>query len=447
MKKIIKILILICFSQTAFSAITIEITQSNAQAVPIAIVPFKHEANIGGFTDIIMRNLKNSGQFKVLEQTKMPSRPSQIDQLKFKEWKRLGVELVLLGKVQHQGSEMSVQFELVDLYQSDNAKTDTNLALKDRLIRQFSKSAMLAQKFVVDYKKKRQLAHKVSDIVYEKITGERGIFSTKIVYVAVEEVANSKFEYRLEISDADGFNGKTLLKSTQPILSPDWSPDGKKLTYVSFENRKPEVYIQELISGKRLKIAGFKGINSAPAWSPNGRFLSMSLSKDGNPEIYIYDISNNKFERITRNNSIDTEPNWSPDGNSLIFTSDRGGSPQVYKYDISSRNTQRITYSGKYNARARFTPDGSRIIMVHRIENKYHIASQDIGTGAIFVLTSTPSDESPSVSPNGSMVLYATRHGNAGVLSAISMDGQVRLRLPSIRGQVKEPAWSPFFKS
>jgi TolB protein len=287
----------------------------------------------------------------------------------------------------------------------------------------------------------RHTAHKIADVIYEKLTGDKGVFSTRITYVAKQ---GKRFE--LQVADADGYGAQTVLASAEPIISPSWSPDGTRLAYVSFEQKKPVVYVQSLTTGVRRALANFWGSNSAPTWSPDGRRLAVVLTKDGGSQIYLINADGGGVTPLTRNSAINTEPNFSPDGELLLFTSDRGGSPQIYGMPARGGEARRITFEGTYNVSPRFNPDGKSFTFIQRNGGRFNVAVQDMATRQVQVLTDGTMDESPSFAPNGRMILYATEVRGRGILSAVSSDGRVKQRLTADVGDVREPAWGPLPK-
>lgn len=418
-------LILLTVTLGAKAELTAIITKGIDNATPIAIVPFGWTQSSRLPEDvaaIVHADLHRSGQFKPLERADMLSRPTEASQVFYRDWKVLGTEYIVIGRMQPAGGgQYRADFELFDVFQQRSVKKGT-----------------------VTSNNLRGMAHYISDVIYEAITGIRGAFSTRMLYVTMEHLQARKQRYRLYVADVDGFNEKIILESPEPILSPNWAPNGRHIAYVSFQSTRPAIYIQDTATGRQQKITGFPGLNGAPSFSPDGRQLSMTLSKDGNPEVYIMDVATGSLRRVTNHYSIDTEATWSPDGQSLIFTSERGGSPQIYRQHIATGKVERLTFEGSYNARPALTPDGRFLAMVHRSNGVFHIAVKDLVKGTFNILTETDLDESPSIAPNASMILYATLKGGRGVLGAVSLDGRVKVQLPSRFGDVREPSWSPF---
>lgn len=414
----------------AQARLVIEITGGVEGAMPIAIVPFSGErAYDDPLSEVISANLARSGRFAPLERDALPARPSRAGEIDFSRWRGVGTDHIVIGRTQAQeDGEILVQFQLFDVLRGVQ---------------------MAGYSLSVPPQRMRRLAHQISDIVYERITGERGAFETRVSYVAVERVEDERM-FRLAVADADGHNEQIILSSRQPLMSPSWSPDGRRLAYVSFEEGRSEIYMQDINTGQREKLASHRGINSAPAWSPDGRYLAMTLSRDGRPEIYIMDMRSRELSRITNNPGIDTEPAWAPDGRSLVFTSNRGGRPQIYQQALQGIRPQgsarRVTFEGNYNARARFSPDGKSLAVVHGEGNRFRIAVLELESGHLRLLTDTGHEESPSFAPNGSMIIFASERHHRGVLEAVSVDGRAHQRLGARRGDVREPAWSPFLR-
>ncbi len=427
MKSALTVLIAIISSlaMQAYASLTIEITQGVDNPTPIAVVPFSGASGLPeDLQEIVSNDLKRSGLFEPLPKSNMLSMPSTESEVHYRDWRVLGSSYLVIGQLNAANGTHSLQFELYDV-------------LAQRKVFQKKVSGSQAQL--------RDLAHAVSDAVYESITGIKGAFATKILYIE-DSLKPGSDRYRLMYADADGAREKILFKSSEPILSPTWSNDMSRIAYVSFETSRPAVFVQNLATGERTQVTNFKGLNGAPSWSPDDSTLALVLSKDGNPEIYTLVLATGALNRITNHFSIDTEPNWTVDGKSIIFTSNRGGSPQIYQANVANKRVERVTFEGDYNARPRVSPDGRTLVMIHRRDGIFHIASQDLKTGDMRILTETGLDESPSIAPNGAMLLYATKHQNKGVLGAVSMDAGVKFRLPSKQGDVREPAWSPFPK-
>ena len=421
---------LFLYGPLARAELTIEITQGRDEAASIAVVPFRWQVqgNLdASLTGIVAADLKRSGQFRPLPVSDMLATPHQKSEVHYRDWRLSGVDYLLIGRVQQDiaAGQLRVQFELFDVLRESRILFERVNSAETQL---------------------RDVAHYISDKVYENLTGVKGAFSTKILYVAANNFRDGSQRFRLIKADADGERELVVLDSTEPVLSPSWSPDGKQVAYVSFEDQRPGIYRQVVASGEREKLTGFPGLNSAPAWSPDGSRLALVLSRDGNPEIYVMELKTGELRRLTQHFGIDTEPDWMPDGKSLVFTSNRGGKPQIYRLELSSGQIQRLTFEGDYNARAKAMADGSGIIFVHREESTgpFQIALKLFDREQIRVLSETLNDESPTLAPNGSMVLYATKRRGQGILAVVSVDTSVKYILPSATSDVREPAWGPF---
>lgn len=406
------------------SPLTIEITQGVTGAMPIAIVPFETSGQVAtDMAAVIDSDLHRSGQFSPMARRDMPAKPGKKADINYPLWRARGIPNMVVGKVREVSTgRYEVQFQLIDVY---NETQLTGFLLRGTDL--------------------RDLAHQISDIIFAKLTGQPGAFNTRIAYITVDQQGPRKATYLLQVADIDGFSPITITRSTQPLMSPSWAPDGKRIAYVSFENRRAEVFVQDITSGKRERVSSYPGLNNAPAWSPDGKRLALTLSKDGNPDIYVLELATKNLQRITNHSAIDTEPSWSPDGNSLLFTSDRGGGPQVYQYFFDSQRVKRLTFEGRYNARPSLSPDGRKLVYVHLNGGGYRIAVQDMTSGAMQVVSNTRQDESPSFAPNSGMIMFATTEGRHGVLMAVSVDGRVRQRLATLQTEVREPAWSPVY--
>lgn len=406
--------------------LVIEITDGVEDPIPVAFVPFRWQGSGAlplELADLIENNMERTGLFVGTPRENMLSRPSQGDQVVFRDWRLIESEYLVIGRVIPQGEQLVVEYELYDV---------------------FGQASLLSERIPGSAAQLRDIGHFISDRVYEQLTGQRGIFSTKLAYVTVEHRTDKDQSYRLMYADADGARPIAIFQSSQPIMSPAWSPEGQRIAYVSYESGRPEIYIQELASGTKTKVADYEGQNTAPSFSPDGRRLVFSSSRDGNPEIYIKNLRNNRLVRITKNAAIDTEPRFSADGDRILFTSTRAGNPHVYEYDVNTGRSQRLTFEGRYNSNPTYIPGDDQIAFVHQFERDYQIAVMQPQSGALQVLTASGFDENPSPAPNGQMMVYATSNGGKGVLGIVSVDGRVNTLIPSTTGDVREPAWSPF---
>ena len=423
-------LFVLAMAPAAQAILTIEITQGVDGGLPIAIVPFAVSASEKppqDIAEVVAADLARSGRFTALDRKDFVARPSEDKQVVFKDWRIIKSEALVIGNVRPAGGgKWRVEFRLYDVY-------------KEKQLAGYS--------YTIEGDRLRTVAHQISDVIYEKLTGEPGVFNTRIAYITRER-SGKAYSYKLQVADADGHNPLTILTSRDPLLSPAWSPDATRIAYVSFETGRSVLFAQNISTRVRAKLAEFNGLNSAPAWSPDGTRLALTLSRDGNPEIYVLRLSDNTLTRLTRHPAIDTEPSWSPDGRELVFTSDRSGKPQIYRLRADgSGSAERLTFENEYNARASYSPDGRMLTLVSGSSGRYHASLLHIGTSVLQTLTDTPLDESPTFAPNGRMILYATARGGNGMLASVSADGRVRQTLKLQEGDVREPAWSPFNRS
>jgi len=417
------LLLLLAPLPLAHGALTIEIIGAGANQFPIAIVPFRAEAGLPQqLTPVIEADLARSGMFKTVDAGGVNPTPSEPQDVNFPTWRARGADAIVIGSISPLADgRYDIRFRLMDVGKQTQLAGFAYTASREQL---------------------RFTAHKIADVIYEKLTGDKGVFSTRIAYV----VKRGSTRFELQVADADGYGAQTILDSREPIISPSWSPDGTRIAYVSFEAKKPVVYVQSITTGTRKAVANFWGSNSAPAWSADGRRLAVCLTKDGGSQLYIISADGGEATRLMRSNAIDTEPNFSPADDLLLFTSDRGGSPQIYGVPASGGEARRLTFEGSQNFSPRFSPDGKSFTFIQRNGNRFNVAVQDLATRQVQVLTNGSVDESPSFAPNGRMILYATVVGGRGILSAVSSDGRVKQRLTEGAGDAREPAWGPLPK-
>ncbi len=412
----------------AEAQLEIEITEYAGKQTPVAVVPFGWEGDAEAapydISGVIAADLGRSGRFAPIPESDMLQKPTTGVEVDFDDWSILAVEAVVVGKVTQTGLNVySVQFQLFDVFRGEQ---------------------IVGYRMPASRGTMRRVAHRAADMIYEKLTGIPGVFGTKVAYVSAKGRDDNRL-YTLIVSDADGENENTIMESTDPIMSPAWSPDSRRLAYVSFEGNISTIYVQTLRTGNRIKVSSRAGINGAPAFSPDGRKLVLTLGGvDGNLDIHVLDLASREVTRLTTNRAIDTEGTWSPDGRSIYFTSDRSGGPQIYRVSVNGGSAERVSFEGSYNARPRLSPDGSKLALVHLDRGNYRIAVLDLDSRDLLVLSGGRQDESPSFAPNSDSLIYATRQGRNGVLETVSADGLVRQRLASGQGDVREPVWSPF---
>lgn len=422
-KRLLTALVLLLSVTTVHAQLQIEITGGINEGKKIAIYPFAQDQNVTlNVASVVSADLMRSGKFSPLATSVLPTNGVTEDNVNVDVVAATGAEAAVTGIVKSIGNGMyNVEFKVVSLQGAN----------KGKVVAHFQGNSSLQTM--------RQAAHRVSDRIYESFTGQRGCFRTRIAYILYK--SKDKFPYQLMTADYDGYNETAVVKSTQPIMTPSWSPDGTRLAYVSFEKRKPAIFVQNIKSHKRIKLASFSGLNSSPAWSPDGTKIAMTLSKDGQPDIYYFDLTTSTFERVTSNRAIDTEPTWSSDSKTLFFTSERGGKAQIYKHDLVTKAVTRVTYQGARNLSARQIPGTNSLIVITQVGG-FRVARVD-ADGSIYMLTTSSLDESPSVAPNGSMVIYSTVYQGRKGLALVSSDGRFKANLPSSQGEISAPAWGP----
>jgi TolB protein len=419
MKRILAAFLTALVALAAHAQLTIDITTSGGRQIPVAILPFAGEAaQPQPVSTVVGADLARTGLFRLVNAMGVSPLPTEPSEVNFVDWQARTAEALVIGKIEPQpDGRVEVRFRLFDVQKQ---------------------SQLASFSYVVAPAQLRATAHRIADVIYERLTGEKGVFSTKVTYVVKRGA-----RYELQVADADGANAQAVLASNEPIISPSWSPDGSRIAYVSFDQKKPIVVVQNLAQGTTKVVANYWGNNSAPAWSPDGSRLAVTLTRDGISQIYAIPAAGGEPRRMTTTPAIDTEASFSPDGKWIAFTSDRGGSPQIYRMPAEGGQAQRLTFEGSYNVRPRFSPDGKSIAFVQREAGRFRIAVLEIGSGQVTVLTDGVLDDSPSYAPNGKMILYEAQVGGRGQLAAVSSDGRVRQRLVSSAGDVRDPAWGP----
>ena len=425
MKKYILAILLI--AQPIFSELVLEITKGSDNPYSLALLNFDgSETKIYEVSNIVKNDLNRTGEFRILDNKQLLSIPTNEDNLNYSDFKLLGIDYIVMGSLEEEDtSNISAVYKIFSVQKESQLRTSTVYGVPNKL---------------------KQLAHYISDGIYEEITGLKGVASTRLLYVT-EEFSGGISQFKLNVADADGSNEQILLRSNEPIISPSWSPDSKKVAYVSFETGMAKVFIQNIATGKREIVLENKFQISSPSWSPNGKFMSLTLYQDGNAEIYILNLKNKNLTRLTNHYSIDTESSWSPNGSKIMFTSGRSGSPQLYEINLKKFNAkpQRITFEGNYNAKGSYLPNGEGVVFVHRKNSNFQIALKYFNENFVRPLTNSQLDESPSISANGNVIIYAISENEIGLLAGVTLSG-ARFRLPMKKGEVREPSWSGFLR-
>jgi TolB protein len=425
MKKYILTILLI--AQPIFSELVLEITKGSDNPYSLALLNFDgSETKIYQVSKIVKNDLNRTGEFRILDNKQLLSIPTNEDNLNYSDFKLLGIDYIVMGSLEEEDiSNISAVYKIFSVQKESQLRTSTVYGVPNKL---------------------KQLAHYISDGIYEEITGLKGVASTRLLYVT-EEFAGGISQFKLNVADADGSNEQILLRSNEPIISPSWSPDSKQVAYVSFETGMAKVFIQNIATGKREIVLENKFQISSPSWSPNGKFMSLTLYQDGNAEIYILNLKNKNLTRLTNHYSIDTESSWSPNGSKIMFTSGRSGSPQLYEINLKKFNAkpQRITFEGNYNAKGSYLPNGEGVVFVHRKNSNFQIALKYFNENFVRPLTNSQLDESPSISANGNVIIYAISENETGLLAGVTLSG-ARFRLPMKKGEVREPSWSGFLR-
>ena len=425
MKKYILTILLI--AQPIFSELVLEITKGSDNPYSLALLNFDgSETKVYEVSNIVKNDLNRTGEFRILDNNQLLSIPTNEDNLNYSDFKLLGIDYIVMGSLEEEDtSNISAVYKIFSVQKESQLRTSTVYGVPNKL---------------------KQLAHYISDGIYEEITGLKGVASTRLLYVT-EEFSGGISQFKLNVADADGSNEQILLRSNEPIISPSWSPDSKKVAYVSFETGMAKVFIQNIATGKREIVLENKFQISSPSWSPNGKFMSLTLYQDGNAEIYILNLKNKNLTRLTNHYSIDTESSWSPNGSKIMFTSGRSGSPQLYEINLKKFNAkpQRITFEGNYNAKGSYLPNGEGVVFVHRKNSNFQIALKYFNENFVRPLTNSQLDESPSISANGNVIIYAISENETGLLAGVTLSG-ARFRLPMKKGEVREPSWSGFLR-